>query len=67
MTAMAKTNLDMTETAIVTGAASGIGREICRKLVARGVRCVMVDIDQPRLTELAAELGVLAVTARSWS
>lgn len=34
--------------AIVTGAASGIGAAVARQLAARGARVVVADIDQAR-------------------
>lgn len=43
--------------AIVTGAASGIGKEISRALVARGATVVMADIDTDKLAESGRELG----------
>ncbi|SDS36588.1 NAD(P)-dependent dehydrogenase, short-chain alcohol dehydrogenase family [Nocardioides scoriae] len=47
--------------AIVTGAASGIGAAVARQLAARGARVVVADIDQARGEALAAEIdGVFA-------
>jgi len=43
--------------ALVTGAASGIGAEVCRQLAAGGVELVMLDIDAERGDALAGELG----------
>ncbi|HYD62637.1 MAG TPA: SDR family oxidoreductase [Noviherbaspirillum sp.] len=42
--------------AVVTGAASGIGRGIATALAARGVHLVIADIDAEKLFALAAEL-----------
>jgi len=52
-------------TAIVTGAAGGIGSATVRRLHAEGANVVAVDIDQAGVDALAAELGdrVLAVQA----
>ena len=50
--------------AIVTGAARGIGREICLKLAGQGVDIVAVDLLEADLKEtvkLVTELGVKAV------
>ena len=44
-------------TAVVTGAAGGIGRALAARLVAEGVRVVVNDIDDVRLTETAKEIG----------
>ncbi|HZU89968.1 MAG TPA: SDR family oxidoreductase [Stellaceae bacterium] len=44
-------------TAIVTGAAGGIGRHLVRGLVAAGVRVAAVDRDRAALAALAASLG----------
>lgn len=41
----------------MTGAASGIGREVARRLSAHGVRVALLDVDKERLTEAAAEIG----------
>jgi NAD(P)-dependent dehydrogenase (short-subunit alcohol dehydrogenase family) len=47
--------------AIVTGAASGLGREACRTLVASGVRVAGFDRDGGGLTSLADALGKSAI------
>ncbi|MEO5743468.1 MAG: SDR family oxidoreductase [Terracoccus sp.] len=43
--------------AIVTGAASGIGRATARQLVGEGAVVIGADVNEGRLRELAAELG----------
>ncbi len=43
--------------AVVTGAASGIGAEVCRQLAGAGVRVAMMDVDADRGEALARELG----------
>ena len=46
--------------AIVTGAAGGIGRAIARRLGADGLRLLLVDVDS-RVEEVAAEVGGAAL------
>ena len=48
-------------TAVVTGAASGIGRALARRLARGGARLVLADTDAPGLTGVARELGGTAV------
>lgn len=43
--------------ALVTGAASGIGAEVCRQLAAVGTELVLLDVDDRRGMALADELG----------
>ena len=43
--------------AAITGAASGIGLECARALLAQGVRVVLIDRATDRLEKLCAELG----------
>ncbi len=43
--------------AVVTGAASGIGRSMVRQFVAEGASVVAVDMDESRLAKVAAETG----------
>ena len=45
-------------TALVTGAASGIGRAIARRFVDDGAEVIAVDRDSDALAALAAEVGV---------
>jgi NAD(P)-dependent dehydrogenase (short-subunit alcohol dehydrogenase family) len=49
-------------TAVVTGAASGIGRALALRLGREGMNLVLADVDRRRLKEVAAALpGALAV------
>ena len=41
---------------VVTGAASGIGRGLARGLSAKGAHLALVDLDEARLADVAAEL-----------
>ena len=43
--------------AIVTGAASGIGRDIARRFAAEGAHVVIADLDQARSEAVAAEIA----------
>ena len=43
--------------AIVTGAASGIGKEIARTYAREGARVVIADLDQKAADATATELG----------
>lgn len=53
----------MTEhrTAVVTGAASGIGRALATRLAAAATRLVLADVDAAALADVAAALGAKAV------
>ncbi|HEV2480327.1 MAG TPA: SDR family NAD(P)-dependent oxidoreductase [Puia sp.] len=51
------------QTALITGAATGLGLAIARKLTAEGVRLALMDIDAGRLQEVRAELGCSTYTA----
>jgi NAD(P)-dependent dehydrogenase (short-subunit alcohol dehydrogenase family) len=43
--------------ALVTGAARGIGRAFSEGLAGEGARLVLVDVDEPRLAAVAADIG----------
>ena len=49
--------------ALVTGGASGIGRETCRRFVAEGARVVVLDRDGAGAAKVAEELGAIAIAA----
>ena len=42
--------------AVVTGAASGIGRSLAHRLAAEGMRVVMADIEEPALADAASSM-----------
>lgn len=48
-------------TALVTGASSGIGRDIARKLGSMGVRLIITGRDKESLEALRQELGARRV------
>lgn len=45
-------------TAVITGAASGIGLELARRAAALGMNLVLADIDEARLASAAASLDI---------
>jgi NADP-dependent 3-hydroxy acid dehydrogenase YdfG len=47
--------------AVVTGAASGIGRALATRLAASGTRVVLADVDAAALADVAADLGATGV------
>ncbi|WP_300008473.1 SDR family oxidoreductase [Pseudonocardia sp.] len=49
--------------AVVTGAARGFGREIARRLVARGHQVVITDLDASAVDAAAGELGATGIVA----
>ena len=50
--------------ALVTGAASGIGRSITARFIAEGAQVAAGDIDQAGLDRLATEYGSAVTTGR---
>ncbi len=50
--------------AVVTGAASGIGRSTTRLLAKQGARLIVCDVNEAGLATLAAELGSACLLAR---
>jgi len=50
------------QVAIVTGAASGLGLAIARKLAAEGARVALLDLNESALLEAALEVGPDALT-----
>jgi 3-oxoacyl-[acyl-carrier protein] reductase len=50
------------QTAIVTGAASGLGRQIAQKLAKGGAQLALFDLSQATLASVAKELGAHAQT-----
>src|SRR4051812_11108145 len=51
----------MPDTAVVTGAARGIGRAIASRLAREGWQLALADLDAEELASVADELGALAV------
>lgn len=49
--------------AVVTGAASGIGRALAQKLGAQGMKVVLSDIEEEPVQRVAAELGAQGIEA----
>jgi NAD(P)-dependent dehydrogenase (short-subunit alcohol dehydrogenase family) len=47
---------------LITGGARGVGAETARRLVGRGARVVLVDLDRAPLAALEAELGASATS-----
>lgn len=50
------------KTAVVTGAASGIGRAMAERFVSAGMRVVLADIEEPRLEEVVHTLAQVGGT-----
>jgi len=53
--------------AIVTGAASGIGRATARRLAAEGAAVACLDIAEEALSEVVAEIAAAAAGAPDWA
>ena len=51
--------LDSSIAAIITGAASGLGEATARKLAGNGVKVAILDLDEGRGRQVAAEIGGL--------
>jgi NAD(P)-dependent dehydrogenase (short-subunit alcohol dehydrogenase family) len=51
----------MSTVALITGAASGIGAAVARRLSSGGARCVLVDLDGEGAERVAKELGGVAM------
>jgi NAD(P)-dependent dehydrogenase (short-subunit alcohol dehydrogenase family) len=54
--------------AVVTGAASGIGRALATRFAAEGMRCVLADVEEPALERVVADLrrsGASAIGVRT--
>jgi NAD(P)-dependent dehydrogenase (short-subunit alcohol dehydrogenase family) len=47
----------MTKTALVTGGATGLGREVAIRLATRGVAVAVADVDEQKLHATIAEIG----------
>lgn len=60
-----KNSVFLDKVCIVTGGASGLGREVCQQLVAVGACVVLADIDFPRATEVVGEITRIGGTAKA--
>jgi NAD(P)-dependent dehydrogenase (short-subunit alcohol dehydrogenase family) len=55
------------KTALVTGAASGIGRAMAERFAAAGMRVVLADIEEPRLQEVERELSATGAAVAAFA
>jgi len=53
-------------TALVTGAASGIGRATALEFARRGAQLMICDIDEPGLEAAASDIEALGIEAHTW-
>jgi NAD(P)-dependent dehydrogenase (short-subunit alcohol dehydrogenase family) len=53
------------KTAVITGAASGIGRALAERVAAAGMHVVLADVEAPRLEEVEAAVRAAGVDALS--
>ena len=52
------------KTALITGAARGIGRAFAERYIAEGAQVIIADIDEERAVQTASDLGKNAVAVR---
>jgi NAD(P)-dependent dehydrogenase (short-subunit alcohol dehydrogenase family) len=57
---MSQTVLAPGRVAVVTGAASGIGLAVCKRLAERGMRVWMADVDEEKLGKARGEVAAIA-------
>lgn len=55
-----------THTALITGAAGGIGRETAIEFARRGYRLALCDVDADAVESVAAEIRALGAEAKAW-
>jgi meso-butanediol dehydrogenase/(S,S)-butanediol dehydrogenase/diacetyl reductase len=51
------------KTALITGAAGGIGAALAKRFAARDFNLALVDVDEARLNALVADLGLSNASA----
>ncbi len=56
-------NLEAGQVAVVTGAASGLGRALAESFAARGLVGVLADVDEVPLAETVAGIEATGATA----